>query len=65
LQIIGWKCTRFNTSNYAHVQAGRAYDKAGTAYAKGSNNRMGLNNTFYKTRLAETKKDYFIVGTRP
>lgn len=65
--VVGnpWKCTQSYTSNYAHVKAGRAYDKAGTAYAKGSDNRMGLNNTFYKTRLAQTKKDYFIVGTCP
>ena len=60
-----WECTQIYTSNYGHVKAGRAYDRAGNAYAKGSNDRMGLDNTHDKTTLAQTKKDYFIVGSCP
>jgi poly(3-hydroxybutyrate) depolymerase len=60
-----WKCTQSYTSNYEHVQAGRAYDQLGTAHAKGSNDKMGLDNTYYKTTLAQTKKDYFVVGSCP
>ena len=32
--------------NYAHVQAGRAHDSGGYALANGSNQNMGLDNTF-------------------
>ncbi|WP_135854385.1 extracellular catalytic domain type 1 short-chain-length polyhydroxyalkanoate depolymerase [Halorussus salinus] len=45
--------------NYAHVQAGRAYSSGGYAYAEGSDEKMGLNNTFYTTTLKETSEGYF------
>lgn len=46
-------------SNYDHVQAGRAYSQQGYVYATGSDEYMGLNNTYETTRLKETSADYF------
>ncbi|RJG02451.1 PHB depolymerase family esterase [Noviherbaspirillum sedimenti] len=51
----------FNTSNYAHVTAGRAYNSAGYAKANGSNQNMGLNNTFYKSKLRQTGTNYYVI----
>jgi poly(3-hydroxybutyrate) depolymerase len=55
----------FTSSNYAHVQAGRAHDTSGTAYANGSNANMGLDNTFYTTTLKKTGTNYYVIGTCP
>lgn len=60
-----WICTATTASNYAHVQAGRAYVVSGYAHAKGSTTRMGLNNTFYTSKLAQTAAGYYIVGDCP
>ncbi|MEH0845789.1 PHB depolymerase family esterase [Micromonospora sp. CPCC 205711] len=49
-------------SNYAHVTAGRAYQSGGYAYALGSNQRMGLYNTFYTTTLKQTAPNYWVIG---
>jgi feruloyl esterase len=49
-------------SNYAHVAAGRAYHSLGYAYANGSNQRMGLYNTFYTTALKQTGPNYWVIG---
>ncbi|MEV4483526.1 extracellular catalytic domain type 1 short-chain-length polyhydroxyalkanoate depolymerase [Micromonospora coxensis] len=49
-------------SNYAHVAAGRAYQSAGYAYALGSNQRMGLYNTFYTTTLKQTAPSHWVIG---
>ncbi|MFC4145831.1 PHB depolymerase family esterase [Micromonospora mangrovi] len=49
-------------SNYAHVTAGRAYQSGGYAYALGSNQRMGLYNTFYTTTLKQTGPGYWVIG---
>ncbi|SBT45110.1 extracellular catalytic domain type 1 short-chain-length polyhydroxyalkanoate depolymerase [Micromonospora auratinigra] len=49
-------------SNYAHVVAGRAYQSGGYAYALGSNQRMGLYNTFYTTTLKQTGPSYWVIG---
>ncbi len=49
-------------SNYAHVQAGRAYHSLGYAYANGSNQRMGLYNTFNTTALKQTGPNYWVIG---
>ncbi|MBS1198664.1 MAG: depolymerase family esterase, partial [Proteobacteria bacterium] len=51
----------YKTSNYAHVTAGRAYNSLGTAKAKGSNQSMGLNNTFYITKLRMTGTAYYVI----
>jgi feruloyl esterase len=49
-------------SNYAHVQAGRAYQSGGYAYALGSNQQMGLYNTYYTTTLRQTGPSYWVIG---
>lgn len=49
-------------SNYAHVVAGRAYHSLGYAHALGSNQNMGLYNTFYTTTLKQTGPDYWVIG---
>ena len=58
-------CTTTTASNYAHVQAGRARDSGGYALANGSNQNMGLNNTFYSNTLAQTSAGYYIIGACP
>jgi poly(3-hydroxybutyrate) depolymerase len=60
-----WTCTSTTSSNYNHVQAGRAHDSGGTAYANGSNQNMGLDNTFYTTTLSQTSAGYYIIGNCP
>jgi poly(hydroxyalkanoate) depolymerase family esterase len=49
-------------SNYAHVQAGRAYASGGYAYAQGSGQRMGLYNLFVSTTLCQTAAAYWVIG---
>jgi poly(3-hydroxybutyrate) depolymerase len=61
----GFTCTTTNASNYAHVQAGRAHDSGGYALANGSNQNMGLDNTFYTATLAQTSAGYYIIGNCP
>ncbi|CAN7414300.1 fibronectin type III domain-containing protein [Pseudoduganella sp. LjRoot289] len=58
----GFVCTATTSSNYAHVTAGRAVNSGGYALAKGSNQNMGLNNTFYTSTLAQTSAGYYIIG---
>ncbi len=58
-------CTATTSSNYAHVQAGRAHNSGGYALANGSNQNMGLNNTFYTTTLAQTAAGYYVIGSCP
>jgi poly(3-hydroxybutyrate) depolymerase len=60
-----WTCTATTSSNYAHVQAGRAHDSGGYALANGSNQNMGLDNTFYTSTLAQTSSGYYVVGSCP
>ncbi|MGN9775513.1 extracellular catalytic domain type 1 short-chain-length polyhydroxyalkanoate depolymerase [Micromonospora sp. H33] len=54
--------TCVTASNYAHVTAGRAYQSGGYAYANGSNQNMGLYNTFYTTTLKQTGPNYWVIG---
>jgi len=61
----GFVCTTTTASNYSHVQAGRAHDSGGYALANGSNQNMGLNNTFYTSTLAQTSAGYYIIGSCP
>ncbi|RYE86030.1 MAG: fibronectin type III domain-containing protein, partial [Oxalobacteraceae bacterium] len=61
----GFVCTATTSSNYAHVQAGRAHDSGGYALANGSNQNMGLDNTFYTATLAQTSAGYYIIGNCP
>ena len=58
----GWQCVNYQDSNIAHVLAGRAYDYWGVAYAKGSNQMMGLDNMLLVTNVAETPKGFFTLG---
>lgn len=58
-------CTTTTASNYAHVQAGRAYVSGGYALAKGSNQNMGLYNIFFTSTLAQTAPGYYVVGNCP
>jgi poly(3-hydroxybutyrate) depolymerase len=48
-------------TNYAQVQAGRAYQSVGYAYANGSNQNMGLDNVYYTTSLQETSPNYYVI----
>jgi poly(3-hydroxybutyrate) depolymerase len=63
--LSGFTCSATLASNYAHVTAGRALASGGYALAKGSNQNMGLYNTFYTTTLAQTSAGYYIIGTCP
>ena len=60
-----FSCTATTSSNYAHVQAGRAYNSGGYAKAVGSNQNMGLNNTFYTSTLAQTSAGFYVIGNCP
>jgi poly(3-hydroxybutyrate) depolymerase len=60
-----WVCTTATSSNYTHVQSGRAHDSGGYALANGSNQNMGLDNTFYTNTLAQTSSGYYIIGNCP
>jgi poly(3-hydroxybutyrate) depolymerase len=61
----GFICTATTSTNYAHVQGGRAHDSGGYALANGSNQNMGLNNTFYSKTLAQTSPGFYIIGSCP
>lgn len=51
----------YKSSNYAHVTAGRAYNSLGYAKANGSNQSMGLYNTFVTTKLRKTGTNYYVI----
>jgi poly(3-hydroxybutyrate) depolymerase len=59
--------TCYTASNYAHVSAGRAHSvmTTGHAAANGSNQDMGLYNTFQMTTLKKTGTNYYVIGTCP
>jgi poly(3-hydroxybutyrate) depolymerase len=59
----GTAATCTTASNYAHVSAGRATQSGGYAYAKGSNQNMGLWNVFVTTTLKNTAPNYYVIGT--
>jgi poly(hydroxyalkanoate) depolymerase family esterase len=48
--------------NYTHTQAGRAYHQLGYTYALGSNQNMGLWNTFATTTLRQTGPGHWVIG---
>lgn len=52
----------FTSSNYQHTVAGRAYASLGYTYANGSNQNMGLWNTFNTTTLRQTGPNYWVIG---
>jgi poly(3-hydroxybutyrate) depolymerase len=49
-------------SNYAHTTASRAYQSGGYTYANGSNNAMGLWNTFTTHTLKQTGPNYWVLA---
>jgi len=53
----------YTASNYAHVTAGRAYNSLGYAKANGSNQNMGLYNTFTTTKLRKTGTNYYVIDS--
>jgi len=55
--------TCYTSSNYAHVTAARATTTGGYVYAKGSNQNMGLYNTFATTKLRMTGTNYYIIDS--
>ena len=55
----------FTASNYAHTTAGQAHQSGGYALANGSNQNMGLWNTFVTTTLKQTAANYYVIGTCP
>ena len=61
----GTTATCYTSSNYAHTQAGRAHQSGGYTYANGSNQNMGLWNTFVTTTLKQTGTNYYVIGTCP
>ena len=61
----GGTATCTTSSNYAHVQAGRAYQQSGTTYANGSGQNMGLWNVFVTKTLKQTGPNYYVIGTCP
>jgi poly(3-hydroxybutyrate) depolymerase len=52
----------FTASNYAQVAAGRAHQSAGQTYANGSNQAMGLWNTFTVHTLRQTGSNYYVLA---
>lgn len=60
-----WVCNSSTSTNYAHVQNGRAHNSGGYALANGSNQNMGLNNTFITTTLAQSAPGYYVIGSCP
>jgi poly(3-hydroxybutyrate) depolymerase len=61
----GTAATCYTANNYAHVQAGRAHQSGGYAYANGSNQNMGLWNLYVTTTLKMTGPNYYVIGTCP
>jgi poly(3-hydroxybutyrate) depolymerase len=53
--------TCYNSSNYTHTTAGRAYVLYGVTYANGSNQNMGLWNIYTNTKLRKTGTNYYAI----
>ena len=51
--------TCVTSSTYAHVAAGRAYQSVGYAYAVGSGQLLGLDNTFVSATLKQSSPGYW------
>ncbi|MEU9444767.1 PHB depolymerase family esterase [Streptomyces sp. NPDC048304] len=58
----GGTASCWTASNYAQVQAGRATTSGGYTYAKGSQQNMGLYNTFVTHTLKEQPAGYFTIA---
>ncbi|MFF4650802.1 PHB depolymerase family esterase [Streptomyces sp. NPDC001380] len=58
----GYTPTCFTASNYAQTTAGRAHQSGGYTYANGSNQAMGLWNTFTVHTLEQTSPGYYVIA---
>ncbi|MEV5725904.1 PHB depolymerase family esterase [Streptomyces pharetrae] len=58
----GFTPTCHTASTYDHTVAGRAYASAGRTYAKGSDQYMGLWNTFTVRTLKQTAPDHYVIA---
>jgi poly(hydroxyalkanoate) depolymerase family esterase len=54
--------TCVTASNYQHTVDGRAHQSLGYTYANGSNQNMGLWNTYTITTLKQTGPNYWVIG---
>lgn len=52
----------FTTHNYGQVAAGRAHTSGGYTYANGSNQAMGLYNTFTTHTLRRTGTNHYVIA---
>jgi len=52
----------FTDNNYNQTVAGRAHQNSGSVYANGSNQAMGLWNTYTTHTLRETGPNYYVVA---
>ena len=52
----------FTATNYAHTQAGRAYQSLGQTYANGSNQAMGLWNVSVTHTLRQTGPNHYVLA---
>lgn len=57
----GFTPTCHTADNYDHTLAGRAYQNGGHTYAKGSDQAMGLWNTFTVHTLKQTAPGFYVV----
>ncbi|MFJ4776638.1 PHB depolymerase family esterase [Streptomyces sp. NPDC088762] len=62
VRTTGAAAACWTADNYQHVQAGRATASGGYAYAKGSNQNMGLYNVFTTHTLKESPAGYFVIA---
>ncbi|WP_329126941.1 extracellular catalytic domain type 1 short-chain-length polyhydroxyalkanoate depolymerase [Streptomyces sp. NBC_01465] len=58
----GFQPQCFTDNNYQQVAAGRAHQTGGITYANGSNQNMGLYNTFVTHTLKETAAGTFVIA---
>jgi chitodextrinase len=58
----GFTPTCHTASNYDHAAAGRAYQNGGYTYANGSQQSMGLWNTYTTHTLKQTGPGYYVVA---
>ncbi|MCQ4208350.1 extracellular catalytic domain type 1 short-chain-length polyhydroxyalkanoate depolymerase [Streptomyces longispororuber] len=58
----GFTPTCYTASNYQHTVAGRAHQSGGNTYANGSDEAMGLWNTFTTHTLKQTAPDYYVLA---
>lgn len=57
-----WTPKCFTESNYQQTVDGHAYQSGGYTYANGSNQNMGLWNTFATHTLEETGPNYYVIA---